>query len=132
MCGAKREADGYLSKPYSCFQAFCVKFAMIFMRIMLAMFGMYWIKIDWKGNAYQQYKDGQHGIVVANHICLWDGCVLLWSFGMASAVGKKELYSMPLLGKCTQALKVIPADRYTKDGKALTIQRIEERALNPS
>ena len=119
---------------------------MVFCRIMLAMFGMYWIETDWKGKSYKQ----KHGIVVANHsnhfllilkqsqffigfwVCLWDGCILLYTFGLASAVGKKELYSLPVIGKMCQALKVIPADRYTKEGKALTIKRMEERAKNPT
>jgi len=128
VCGAETEKDGYMSRPYSCFQMFAIKFCMLFCRIMLAMFGMYWIQTDWKGDSYKQ----KHGIVVANHICLWDGCILLYTFGLASAVGKKELYSLPVVGKMCQALKVIPADRYTKEGKALTIKRMEDRAKNPT
>ena len=126
---------------YGIFRRGCVFFIRIITRIMLFIWGFYYIptkKCKYANNNINDEKipddetnvNENATIVVVNHHTLIDGLILFAMFGY-NPCAKREAKHIPFFGVILRAIQTLFIDRHTQSGRDDAISKINFHAQNP-
>jgi lysophosphatidylcholine acyltransferase/lyso-PAF acetyltransferase len=113
------------SRPLSPWRRAIMQSLRVVARAMLWSLGYWWISVERQPGSAP--KGTARVLAVAPHYSLIDPMVMLY-LELPCSVAKREVRSMPLIGRVTAALQTIFVDRKDKNSKRRTVEAIIERA----
>eukprot|EP01090_Pellita_catalonica_P007191 TRINITY_DN17800_c0_g1_i1.p1 TRINITY_DN17800_c0_g1~~TRINITY_DN17800_c0_g1_i1.p1 ORF type:complete len:566 (+),score=64.74 TRINITY_DN17800_c0_g1_i1:91-1698(+) len=115
-----KDMDDILTKPLSRKRRAILSIVKILARIVLFVFGVYWI--DVKGRKASM-RDAP--IIVCNHVSFFD-FFFFAAEELPRFLSRKENLQVPIIGACMLALQTILVDRNDKDSKRKAVQAIKD------
>ena len=102
-------------------------FMRVYVRMMLFVWGFYWISVDHKEVEKTPEGHPTPGIIVANHTSFIEPFIIFYLEGV-SALGKIEAVRAPVIGRIVSAMQFLAVDRSNRENRHAVGDEIKRRA----